>query len=799
MNQLCWATGAGLKTRLPTLALAIVMIGAFLSMSSPVAAQGAALLHAASSEAETSDTPPVALPEHLTREDIRALLSRISDEEARQLLIQQLDKVAAQDAAGGTGPATLMDSFEESLPALKNRLNLMASAIYDLPSIGPFVVNKLTKDNPSRIWIILFYTAVIFAGGLAGEWLFRRLFSRGMVHPRGETASLMDKTCILGLRLIVDLLGIGVFAVCTLGLFFIFYQGYEPVQQAVGALYWIILLIRVVAAIARFAVAPRAPVLRLPPIGDVVSGRLYRRIVWVSASVIIVVLLLDLFEEFGMEEGLFLLVGRIGSLIVIGFLIAIIWHDRRAIGGLIQSGSEGPEGRVEHAGPVKRLLAANWHILATCYLAGIFVFGTVQVLLTGGRPTTPAIASIFVLIAIPFVDWMMQAGLRRLLRAPAETAAEDTAPVAPETPTEDGEASLSSAEPDQADSEYFHVLLKNLRIVLGIIVVMAFAGVWDIDVRGAAASGVGEVLANAIFDIVITLVLASAIWGIVKTAISQQLPEKGADAEGDAAEGGDPGGAGGTRLETLLPLFQKFLFVTLIVIVGLIILSELGVDIGPLIAGAGVIGIAIGFGAQTLVRDIVSGVFFLVEDAFRVGEYIEIGGGIRGMVEDISIRSFRLRHHNGPIHTVPFGGVKTLTNFSRDWVIMKLEMRLPFETDIEKVRKIVKKVGQELMAHPEHGKNFLQPLKSQGVNRMDDSAFIFRVKFMAKPGEQFLLRREVYRRVQEALAEQGIHFAPKRVIVDTVGMSPEQAASAVAGAAAAAAAEDEPKPAGGAP
>jgi small-conductance mechanosensitive channel len=98
-------------------------------------------------------------------------------------------------------------------------------------------------------------------------------------------------------------------------------------------------------------------------------------------------------------------------------------------------------------------------------------------------------------------------------------------------------------------------------------------------------------------------------------------------------------------------------------------------------------------------------------------------------------------------------------------------------------------VGQELMDHPEHGKNFLQPLKSQGVNRMDDSAFIFRVKFMAKPGEQFVLRREVYRRVQEALAENDIHFAPKRVIVDTSGLSPEQAKAATA--AAADAADDE--------
>jgi small-conductance mechanosensitive channel len=144
---------------------------------------------------------------------------------------------------------------------------------------------------------------------------------------------------------------------------------------------------------------------------------------------------------------------------------------------------------------------------------------------------------------------------------------------------------------------------------------------------------------------------------------------------------------------------------------------------------------------------------------------------------------------------VPFGAIQHLTNYSRDWAIMKLEVRVPFDTDMEQVRKIVKKVGQGLMADPEHGKNFLQPLKSQGVNRMDDSAFIVRVKFMAKPGEQFLLRREVFRRIQEAFAEQGIKFAPRRVIVDT-GPGEAGTATAAAVAAAAAHAAEDPQPGG---
>ncbi len=775
------AADSGSRRRGLFVALAALIIGISVLMNGTAGAQAAPAVPGAGTEPGASETPAVTLPEDLTREEVRALLSRISDAEARQLLLQQLDKVAAEDAV--LEPAGMMDRFEDSLPALRKRLELMVSAVADLPSIGPFLIDKLTNDQPSRIWLILFYAVVVFTGGLVGEWLFRHLFTRNLVHPQGEKTSGFHKACILGLRLVVDLLGIAVFALCALALFFVFYQGHEPIRQAVSTFYWSIILVRGNAAVMRFLLAPSAPALRFIPMSDSAAVKLYRRIVWAAAAVIVPALFLNLLDDLNMSEGLALLVGRIVYLAVIGFLMWIVWHDRKTVAELIQSGADVTD---EPSGPVKRLFASNWHILALSYLGGIYIFGTVQVMLTGVRATGPAIVSIAVLVAIPIVDMMMKAVLRAMLRAPKDEAeaAEGTAGVPPQVITQERAETLSSTDlaPDAGDSEYFHVLLKNLRIVLAILVVMTLAEVWDVDVRATAASGIGEVLANAVFDIAITLVLASAIWGIVKTAISRHLPEKGGDAEGEVAEGGDPGGTGGTRLETLLPLFQKFLFITLVVVVALIVLSELGVDIGPLIAGAGVVGIAIGFGAQTLVRDIVSGVFFLLEDAFRVGEYIDIGGGIRGMVEDISIRSFRLRHHNGPIHTVPFGGVNTLTNFSRDWVIMKLEMRLPFETDIEKVRKIVKKVGQKMMADPELGKNFLQPVKSQGVNRMDDSAFIFRIKFMAKPGEQFVLRREVYRRVQEALAAQGIHFAPKRVIVDASGVSPEQAANAAAAA-----------------
>ncbi|MBT7648471.1 MAG: mechanosensitive ion channel family protein, partial [Rhodospirillaceae bacterium] len=194
------------------------------------------------------------------------------------------------------------------------------------------------------------------------------------------------------------------------------------------------------------------------------------------------------------------------------------------------------------------------------------------------------------------------------------------------------------------------------------------------------------------------------------------------------------------------------------------VLGEMGVNVLPLLAGAGVVGLAVGFGAQALVKDIVSGIFFLIDDAFRKGEYVDIGS-VKGTVERISIRSMQLRHHRGPLNTVPFGDIGHVTNFSRDWAIMKLPLRLTYDTDTEKVRKMIKKLGQELLLDPEVGPQFLEPLKSQGVVQMEDSAQIMSLKFMTRPGDQWMLRRVIFAKIRELFEKNGIRFANREVTV----------------------------------
>ena len=194
------------------------------------------------------------------------------------------------------------------------------------------------------------------------------------------------------------------------------------------------------------------------------------------------------------------------------------------------------------------------------------------------------------------------------------------------------------------------------------------------------------------------------------------------------------------------------------VIAVLIVLSHLGVDTAPLIAGAGVFGLAISFGSQSLVRDIISGLFYMWDDAFRVGEYIDTGR-LKGTVEALGIRSVKLRHHNGPLHTIPYGQLGAVTNQSRDFATIKFNLRLEPGTDIELVRKTAKRIGLDMQEEPEIASEVLLPLKMQGIVEVTETALVVRFKFTARPMKPSWIQREYLKRIYRVFAEKGIVFA----------------------------------------
>lgn len=290
-------------------------------------------------------------------------------------------------------------------------------------------------------------------------------------------------------------------------------------------------------------------------------------------------------------------------------------------------------------------------------------------------------------------------------------------------------------------------------------------------------------LAGAALPAGAILLGAYCAWQAVEYFTKVHAGKGGIPMPGQETEGDDTLGAPASRMSTLMPLLRVTLTLAIIIMAGLTVLSQLGIDIMPLIAGASIVGLAISFGSQTLVKDIVSGVFYLVDDAFRVGEYIDCGKA-KGTVEGFTLRSLRLRHQNGMIHTIPFGQLGQVTNFSRDWSTLKFNLRFTRDTDIEKLRKTVKKIGLELLEDPDFKDDFLMPLKMQGVADITDNALVVRFKFTVKPARPTVIQREAVKRMIRILPEQGIEFANNMVPVQSLGGpaagSSEQAAAVIA-------------------
>jgi moderate conductance mechanosensitive channel len=311
------------------------------------------------------------------------------------------------------------------------------------------------------------------------------------------------------------------------------------------------------------------------------------------------------------------------------------------------------------------------------------------------------------------------------------------------------------------------VVGRTLRaaLIIGAAFLLVRAFGLDVDALAAGDTFWTRLLRGAVHALAIVLV-ADVLWMISAALIDRQLASvPSSTEEGNRA----------ARLRTLLPIVRSTIAAALIVMVVLTALSALGIEVGPLLAGAGVVGVAVGFGAQTLVRDLFSKFFYLLDDAFRVGEYIE-SGNYKGTVEHLGARSVRLRHHRGPVFTIPYGQLGAVKNSSRDWVIDKMMIGVVYDTDLGKVKKIIKDIGKKLATDPEFGPKILEPLKMQGVEQFSDFAIQIRMKMKTQPNEQFGIRRRAYAMINEAFAANGIKFAHPTVQV----AGPGDAASAAA-------------------
>jgi small-conductance mechanosensitive channel len=712
------------------------------------------------SSTTVQETPT--LPEPLTADAANALISRLSDTEVRALLLDQLNTqavAAAQDAGDSseflyhatTGAWQTVVTSVQGLPDLFTSQATAFSNFYD--SIG----------GRSGLLGLLGYMAIVFGVAAGTELIFRRLTRDWRILPPAdpENITLRETLQLLAQRLTTQVVAVIIFVLAarTTGML-ILPEALIPTVQLVGL--FLIGFPRFMLAVAFFLFAPMNPEYRLLNVDTKHARAFCFHQFWIafligfSAAII----------TFNTNNGLPMGVSGLGfwlNLALYIYLILIFWRYREGGTSMMRGSDPDVTPMEERAAQLYPYANILFFVILWWISRIIISYGNLELL-----ASAPHYKTMLLLMFAPALDTLIRGLVRHL------------------TPPMTGEGPV-------AERAYYATkrsFIRIGRVVIFAIVVVSVANFWGMSATSIAAASVGAQFAARIIEFLIILSIGYLLYEAVSLYINRKLAaeQTAAGYNPDEEEiGGDGGSAGGSRLSTVLPLILLVSRSFIVVLFLLLGLSNIGVDTTPLLAGASIVGLAIGFGAQKLVTDVVSGIFFLVDDAFRTGEYVEVEGTM-GTVEKISIRSMQLRHHKGPVHTIPYGEIPKVTNFSRDWVIMKLRFTVPFGSNPEKIRKIFKKIGQDMLAIPELSEDFLQPFKSQGVLEIDDVGMVIRGKFMAKPGKQFMIRKEIFNRVNDAFEENGIEFARRevRVAMPSMGNAHELTAEDTAAISAAA-------------
>ncbi|WP_170393924.1 mechanosensitive ion channel family protein [Ruegeria arenilitoris] len=713
------------------LLLAILSV---ICLSGPVLAQDSG---------STGSSTTISIPDDLTPEQVDDLVARMSDDQVRAILLERLDAVAEQKAAEaedredpikeiGAIWAAMVTSWTQVVVTVPNIFSAQAHAAKNF--IGTF-------GSSGALTLMGLILSVLIAGYIA-EKLFYLLTNRWHSQASAtEESDLWGAVSFLFRRFCREIAGLVVFYVVIRALG----RGLLTPEQLTYAAPFVLYLIwvpRLGAAASRFILAPNQPQYRLVNIDDHWAKYLHRNLI----GLLILIGLTLFIIHFNELNGITGRETRIGFWLngAIHIYIGVIaWKAREGLSQMMLGTDPDHtkfDEEVAHYYPYFAIGVSAVIWLLVEFLAAQRDPMLRALLLQGAHFTT-----MFWLLIAPALDTLIR-GLVRHLQPPMQ-----------------GEGPVAEKAYKSTKRSYIRIG----RVLAGILVILMIANAWDLDLREIA--GGGDESGSKVIQFFIIIAVGYILNELVSLWVNRRLAKEQAADQSPDEEAGEGGGSGGSRLATVLPLLRVTAQVAIAVIFVLLALGALGINITPLLAGAGVLGLAIGFGAQKLVADIVGGIFFLVDDAFRVGEYVDVGG-TTGTVEKISIRSMQLRHHRGPVHTIPYGEIQKLTNYSRDWVIMKLKFTVPFDTDPNKVKKIFKKIGAEMMEDETHKDGFLQPFKSQGVFDFDDVGMIIRGKFMAKPGKQFTLRKEIFNRVKAAFKENGIDFARREVRVAIPGL-----------------------------
>jgi small-conductance mechanosensitive channel len=584
---------------------------------------------------------------------------------------------------------------------------------------------------------------LLFGLGLLAEWLARRGL-RGWRNRLDAAApeeilhgwARLRRVPLVLARLVLDLLPVAAFAVVSYGLIGMVRP--LPTTQ-------LLMLIanntyifgRLIMALSRMLLSPSAPSLRLVPWRNLTAAYVT---LWLRRITMVVIWGYALSEAgllFGLPWGAYDAIQRLMLLIVSLFLGIIVLQNRVAVARLLRAPplreNERPDRARRSLRSARDRLAEVWHILAILYLLALWSVWALQIQDGFSRLLGSSAVTVVVLTLGKLLDMAVRGLITRGFRVSSD---------------------LAGRYPGlEAQANRYVSLLKGLAsAVLTLVVILVLLEVWGIESFGWFAPGaLGSQLLRSGLSFGFTLVVAVAVWEVANVAMQRHLDRLSRDA--DAARS--------ARLRTLLPMLRTTLAGVIILFVALNLMTEIGVNVAPLLAGAGVIGLALGFGSQKLVQDVITGIFLLLEDAMTVGDVVTLGTK-SGVVEQLSIRSIKLRDLDGSLHIIPFSAVNGVTNMTRDFSFALFDIQITYRESTDRVVEVLSTLCTEMRTEPKWAPAIRDEMEVMGVERLSPDGPVVRVRIKTEPIQRWNVRREMHRRIKQRFEQLGIEIPAPR-------------------------------------
>jgi small-conductance mechanosensitive channel len=688
-------------------------------------------------------SPP---PAGASAADLEKLVATLKDDQQREGLIKDLQALIAARQQGAPAPAAagdLIDATTVELQQIGKDLVDTVSVLVDLPDLVDWTRAQIDESHNRDKWLAIARHVVSIVGAAVLVDLLLGIAARRLRRPlmrpvAGGWAAWLIRLLTL---VAVDALPVAGFALTG-------YLMMSIVQPRVITAHLssvgltAIFVARVLQLFARtLLLSPHEGGRALLPIGAESGNYAY---IWVRRFVFWAVYGSAFCEAawwLGVPGSVYGVLLKAVALVLAVLGIVVVLQNRQAVaqwlrpaapvgtaGALPGDPDPAPPRRWRAVDLLRHRLADFWHILAIAYLIGFYVVYALKIQDGFSYLLRATVLSIAILVAMRLLNGLAARGIERGFAVNPELQAQ--------FPTLERRA-----------NRYLPILNVVASTVIWAAALMLVLEAWGISSYAWLATDTGRRVAASVMTVVTILAIAFVVWEVANAGIDRYLT--GGNGNGDKI-------ARSARVRTLLPLLRNVLLVLLLVVVGLVVLSELGVNIAPLLGISAVAGVAIGFGSQALVKDIITGLFILIEDTMAVGDVVDFGGGFAGAVEGMSIRTIKLRDGQGTLQVIPFGEVTKIKNLSRDYAYHVIDLVLPFTADPDAVTAILTGIGAEMQKDPAIGPMMASPIEIIGLVGFGLDGLKLEARIKTRPLKQWAVQRDFNARLKRAFDAAGI-------------------------------------------